>query len=142
MLRSEIDQARLDRARTLWEAGVLTLNAIAAETGLSPEAQRLVAQQHKWGGPRGGDSRQFDRSILLERLFFLLETQIKDMEALMKSANGAPETAALQRLVATMDKLLALERSQGGAKAPARQSAELAELRQRVMRRLKDLELK
>jgi hypothetical protein len=79
--------------------------------------------------------RRIDPNDLLGRMLNLLDVQIADLETVMK--NGATEVAMLSRLVATLDRVLALKaRSAMPDKKP---SMRIATLRAKIADRLAEL---
>jgi uncharacterized protein YjcR len=105
-----------------------------------------ITQKHKisastiqqWMRAECWEMRQphrIDPNDLVGRMLGLLDGQIADLEAVMQ--NGATEVAMLSKLVATLDRVLALkERS---AKAPRQPSMRVLTLRSKIADRLIEL---
>ena len=139
-----IDAAELQQreiARDHYERSDLTLAQIARTSGLSGGAIRELAENNRWSNEDREDP-QFDTRLLLTRLFEAMEGEIMRLEARMRDDEKTSEIATLGRLAQVMDKLLALDGSLPKRKGPTRESVEMIELRQRIVRRMKELEVK
>lgn len=128
-----------EAVRAAVEIGDMTRMAICRAFRISRGELARRIKANKWDAPER-DAAQ-DRSLLLDGLFWALERQIERLgEAAMTDA--LKEAAVLQRLAKTLDDLMRLEdRNFGSVPRSARQTREMAELRQKIARRIDELNL-
>ncbi len=126
--------------RAAYAADELTINAICEQFGITREALLLQARKSRWDDQKR--PRTHDDVKLIERLMWSVERLIARMGTMdLDNTDGSKEAAALGRLVATLDKMIALRERK--IKAPeAQPSREMVELRQRIGRRLEELGVK
>ena len=106
--------------------------------GISPEQLVDRIRTHKWSVPE--DRSAEDRALLVRKLMVGLETQLAGLEAGGMGQTG-DKVATLQKLTATLDKLLEIERQVAGNRPPRRQSREMQELRSKIAKRLDELKI-
>lgn len=120
-------------------AAVDTRLAICHRHRISLEQLGEHIRSHKWEVPE--DATEHDRLLLVRRLFVALERQLNRLMEAVLTGTG-DQMPALQRLTATLGKLLELERRVGGNRPERRQSREMQELRARIAKRLAELEVR
>lgn len=134
------DDVKWDVVRLEVKLGELTRNAICRKHGITPGrlAQRIRA--NKWDVDE--DATAHDFTLVLGQLFFALERQADHLTKVDMTGSGDREVATLQRLTATLDRLIGLDRQLNGRKPERRESKEMKELRARIAKRLDELEVK
>ena len=125
--------------RVAVEAGHRTRNAIAAQHGVTPAAILDRARHCKWEIET--DVRGKEHGLLFEKLYWALERQIDYLLVVELTGTGEHHAAALGKLLQTMDRLTALEAREKKTEKPAR-SREYVELRERIVRRLAELDVR
>lgn len=109
---------------------------ICERHGITLEQLTEHIRTHKWDVPE--DTSEADRLLLLRKLFVGLERQLARLrEAMM--AEPEDQVGSMQKLAATLTKLLELERRISGNKPERRQSRQMQELRARIAKRLEEL---
>lgn len=94
---------------------------------------------NKWDVAERDDAH--DRSLMLDGLFWALERQIEQMGT-AELTDATKEATVLQRLATTLDDLVRLgDKTAGTAPRNARQTKEMTELRQKIARRIDELNL-
>lgn len=121
------------------EAGHRTRNAIAARHGVTPGDILDRATRCKWEIET--DVRAKEHGLLFEKLYWALERQIDHLLVVELTGTGEHHAAALARLLQTMDRLTALQAREKKAEKPAR-SREYVELRERIVKRLAELDIR
>lgn len=125
--------------RAAVEAGDRTRIAICKQHGISRGELARRIKANKWDVPERDDT--LDRSLLLDGLFWALERQI-DLMGTTQLTDATKEAAVLQRLAGTLDDLVRLgDKNAGSAPRSARQTKEMTELRERIARRIDELNL-
>ena len=133
-----LPEAAWTPVRAEYEADLTTLNALCRRHRISREALLGRATRNRWDGQR----RTNDDLKLLDRLMWAMERLIDRMGQIeLHDSDGSKEAAALGRLATTLDRMIEL-RERKIAKPQAQPSAEMAELRKRIDRRLKELGVK
>lgn len=117
--------------------GERTRNAICAQYGITTKRLADRIRANKWDVPE--DVTAHDHSLVLNQLFFVLERQVQHLTKVDMTGPGDREVATLQRLTATLDRLIALDRQVTGRQSERRESKEMQELRGRIARRLDEL---
>jgi hypothetical protein len=128
-----------EAVRVAVEAGEMTRVAICRtfRIGRGELARRIKA--NKWDAAERDDA--LDRSLLLDGLFWALERQIEQLGK-AELVDATKEAAVLQRLANSMDELVRLsDKNAGSAPRTARQTKEMMELRQKIARRIDELNL-
>lgn len=135
-LSTSRDAVDLVQLKQDYEAGELPLSNIYVEYGIGSRALQSFVVSQGWRKRR---PRAVDRSGVIARLFHLLERKIAYLEKDMDEKNAA-EAAELSRMVASLDKLIAIEDAElhkrSRSKAP---SKAMVEIRARVAERLAQL---
>jgi hypothetical protein len=123
--------------REAYEGGDETVTEIATRFGVTKSAiaWRVKTQLWRMRNKRIGASG----AALLARLYRLLERQIFDMEK-EQSPMSEKEAAALGRVANTLDRLMQIERGAAPAKTPKRSSKDLEFLRNKIAKRLDELD--
>lgn len=119
--------------RARYIAGEVTLNDLAARYGVTVEAILERALRCKWeGGPRADE---LDRRILIRRLTWALEQRVT---ALIDSEREATDKDAvlLANLTRTLEKLIELDKQEGGSHEPEQESAEMRDIRLKLEKRI------
>lgn len=126
--------------RAAYAADEMTINAVCEKFGITREALEARARHNRWD--EIGRPRTHDDIKLIERLMWGLERLITRMGSIdLDNTDGSKEAAALGRLVATLDRMIALRERK--IKPPETQpSREMVELRKRIGRRLEELGVK
>ncbi len=119
--------------RSDYEAGLLTCNGIAHRYKLRRGQLDERARANKWVRP--GSAEGLDRQLLIARLMGLVERQIDMVESEMEKGNRA-ESKVLSDLVRDLDKLIALERAEGGKAGTIRNRGEASEMRRKLEERI------
>ena len=128
-----------EAVRAAVEAGEMTRFAICRKFRISRGELGRRIKANRWDVPERDDA--LDRSLLLDGLFWALERQIEHMGA-AELVDATKEAAVLQRLASTLDDLVRLgDKNAGSAPRSARQTKEMAELRQKIARRIDELNL-
>jgi hypothetical protein len=120
------------------EAAVETRLLICARHNITLETLAEHIRTHKWDVPE--DRTVEDRVLLVRKLLVGLELQMEGLKASAMSG-GEDKVPVLQKLTATLDKLLEIERSTNGNRPPRRQSREMQELRAKIAKRLDELKV-
>jgi uncharacterized protein YjcR len=141
MAVDDAERQRREIVRGQYERSDLTLAQIARKSGLPVDQIRQLAEQNRWSNEDREDPH-FDTRLLLTRLFEAMESEISRLEARMRDDDKTSEIATLGRLAHVMEKLLALDGTLAKRKGPTRESVEMIELRQRIIRRMNELEVK
>ncbi len=137
----EGDGVRWDAVRLEVKLGELTRNAICHKYGITPSRLAKRIRTNKWDVEE--DSTVHDFALVLGQLFFALERQAEHLTEVNMTGPGDREVSTLQRLTATLDRLIGLDRQlNGGRKPERRESKEMKELRARIAKRLDELEVK
>lgn len=118
----------------------LTRNAICRKYGIAPGRLAMRIRANKWDVDE--DSTTHDFTLVLGQLFFALERQAEHLTKVDMTGSGEREVATLQRLTATLDRLIGLDRQLNVRKPERRESKEIKELRARIAKRLDELEVK
>lgn len=79
-----------------------------------------------------------DRRDIIMRLFRLLDTQIRILETNMTKA-GEAEANVIGKLVASLDKLIALKKASDPAPRRSRAAREMSDIKQRLIERIDQL---
>jgi len=137
----EGDGVKWDAVRLEVKLGELTRNAICRKYGITPGRLAKRIRANKWDVDE--DATAHDFALVLGQLFFALERQADHLTKVEMTGSGDREVATLQRLTATVDRLIGLDRQlNGGRKPERRESKEIKELRARIAKRLDELEVK
>ncbi len=117
-----------------YEARLKPLSQLCDEYGISAWSLRMLVRGQRWRPRRPA---MVDRSSLIGRLFQLLERKMDHLEKDMDE-NNAAEAAELGRMVASLDKLIAIEEAEHGRRkaTPKPPSPGMLEIRAQVARRL------
>lgn len=135
------ERQRREIVRGHYERSDLTLAQIAKTSGVPVDQIRQLAEKNRWSNEDREDPH-FDTRLMLARLFEAMEGEITRLEARMREDDKTSEIATLGRLAHAMDKLLALDGMLAKRKGPTRESIEMIELRQRIVRRMQELDVK
>ncbi len=128
-----------EAVRVAVEAGEMTRVAICRKYRISRGELVRRIKANKWDVPERDDA--LDRSLRLDGLFWALERQIDNLGD-AELTDATKEAAVLQRLASTLDDLVRLsDKNAGSAPRSARQTKEMAELRQKIARRIDELNL-
>ncbi len=130
-------EADWDTIRLESESGEGTVVSICKRHSVSKSSLAFRAKRDLWRMR----NKQMGSSgpALLARLYRLLERQIFEMEK-TRDLMGDKEAATLGRVAATLEKLMEIERREGqGKPRPKRQSKDLEYLRNKVAKRLEEL---
>src|SRR5690606_25682132 len=100
-----LDEVDLVRLKEDYEAAEKPLTTLYAEYGISSKSLQAFVRAGRWPARR---PRVVDRGSLIGRLFYLLERKIAYLETDMDQKNAA-EAMELSRMVASLDKLIAIE---------------------------------
>lgn len=141
MVSDAAERRQREIARMHYERSDLTLAQIARESGLAVTTLRDLAGNNRWSNA-DRDDPLFDTRLLLGRLFEAMDGEITRLEARMRKDDKVSQIAALGRIANVMDKLLALDGSLSQRKRSGRESLEMIELRERIIRRMNELEVK
>lgn len=124
--------------RAAVEAGDQTRLAICKAFRISRGELARRIEANKWDAAERDDGQ--DRGLLLDGLRWVLERQI-DRVGEAELTDAVKEAAVLQRLASTLEDLVRLgDKGAGGQRTP-RQTKEMGELRQKIARRLDELDL-
>ena len=135
------DGVKWDAVRLEVRLGELTRNAICRKYGITPGRLAKRIRANKWDVEE--DSTVHDFGLVLGQLFFALERQAEHLTKVEMTGLVDREVATLQRLTATLDRLIGLDRQlSGGRKPERRESSQMKELRARIAKRLDELEVK
>jgi len=118
----------------------LTRNAICRKYGITPGRLAKRISANKWDVAE--DATAHDFALVLGQLFFALERQAEHLTKVDMTGSGDREVATLQRLTATLDRLIELDKHVNGRKPERRESREMKELRSRIGKRLDELEIR
>lgn len=129
-----------ERVRLEVKLGERTRNAICGEYGITTKRLADRIRINKWDVAQ--DVMGHDFSLVVNQLFFALERQALHLTKVEMTGSGDREVATLQRLTATLDRLIALDRQVTGRKPERRESKEMQELRTRIAKRLDELDVK
>jgi hypothetical protein len=129
-----------DVVRLEVKLGELTRNAICRKHGITPGRLAKRIRENKWDVEQ--DATAHDFGLVLHQLFFALERQADHLTRVDMTGPGDREVATLQRLTATLDRLIGLDRQLNGHKPERRESSQMKELRARIAKRLDELEVK
>ncbi len=123
-----------------YRKGKLTIARICKKHGISRSA--LAKAKNRYGWPGRYTRPLVQRDQLIERLFGVLEKQIKSMEIRdMNAANPDKEVALLGTLSRTLEKLVELDVKQGATSPkPKRPRSEMMALREKISARISQLE--
>jgi hypothetical protein len=128
-----------EAVRMTVEAGEMTRVGICRKFRISRAELARRIKANKWDVPERDDA--LDRSLLLDGLFWALERQI-EQAGKAELTDAGKEAAVLQRLAGTLDDLIRLgDKNAGSAPRSARQTKEMVELRQKIARRIDELNL-
>lgn len=128
-----------EAVRVAVEAGEMTRVSICRTFRISRGELARRIKANKWDVPERDDA--LDRSLLLDGLFWALERQIEQLGK-AELVDATKEAAVLQRLANSMDELVRLsDKNAGSAPRTARQTKEMTELRQKIARRIDELNL-
>lgn len=100
-------------------------------------SDELSEARRRFGWRRKRSVRQAGRTMIIKRLFRLLDRQIEQMERDMKDT-GEKEAAVLGRLVGTLGKLIEIDGAAGKI-AKQRTTKEMVEIRNKLIRRIEEL---
>jgi len=129
-----------ERVRLEVKLGERTRNAICGEFGITMKRLAERIRINKWDVPE--DVTGPDFALVVTQLFFALERQVRHLTKVEMTGSGEREVATLQRLTATLDRLIALDRQVTGRKPERRESKDMKELRTRIAKRLDELEVR
>lgn len=121
--------------RRVYEAGGERVVDICARFGVSKSSMRQAAIAFEW---RLRHPRVIDRTDVIERLFRLLDRQVRDLENDMAKA-GPNETAVLGRLVNSLDKLIAIRDAHSAKRHPTRTTREISDIKAKLIARIEQL---
>ncbi|MBD8065344.1 hypothetical protein IC608_07645 [Devosia sp. PTR5] len=121
-----------DRVREDYEAGLVTINAVARSYGLS---RGEIEQRARAGGWVRPATLALDRRILIHKLMALLERQIDVLEQAMNGPDRI-ESKMLSDLVRDLDRLITIEKAETGSTNPYEQSGEMSDLRRKLEARI------
>lgn len=119
--------------RAQYVAGDATLNALAARHGVTVEAILARALRCKWDGGQRAD--EFDRRILIRRLAWALEQRVTSLVDDQREATDK-DAALLANLTRTLEKLIELDKQEGGSHEPEQESAEMRDIRLKLEKRI------
>lgn len=124
----------LERLKQDYEGRGKSLAQLCDEYGISAWSLRMLVREQRWRPRRPAT---VDRASLIGRLFYLLERKIDYLERDMDETNAA-ESAELGRMVASLDKLIAIEQAEAGRRGAKvrKPSKGMLEIRAQVARRL------
>ncbi len=137
------DELIVGRDRAFW-------GTVRTEYEETDEPVQLICERHEISlyalkratdmlGWRKRRPARFDRRDITMRMFRLLDTQIRILEAKMTKA-GEAEVNVLGKLVATLDKLMAIRRADEPAPPRSAKSArEMSDIKQRLVERIEQL---
>lgn len=119
------------------ERGDRTYAAICRQHHISRgELQRRI-RENRWAAPETDELAS--RRILVDGLYWGLERLIDKMGEADLGLDADREAAVLHRLAATLEKLIAIDKQSTGRKPNARESREMAELKNKIAERLDEL---
>ncbi len=95
------------------------------------------AHRERAGWPKRNKAA-VNRERLAGRILWLVNHQIKAMEKLVNDG-GQADVAVLTRLVGALGRLLRFEAGSGKGTKPERETAELKDIRDRLVRRIEEL---
>ncbi len=118
----------------------LTISRICEIHGISRSA--LAKAKNRYGWPGRYSRPVVQRDQLIERLFGVLEKQIKNMETRdMDASNADKEVALLGTLSRTLEKLVELDvKHSATSPKPKRPRSEMMALREKISARISQLE--
>lgn len=119
-------------------AGERPIKDIAAHHGISPSRIHRRCKQEGWP-LRSPGSAVAGRAELIRRMFRVLERQLNLLDIEMEEA-GNSEVQLLGTMVKTLDKLIELDRGERKTEASTRSRAEMDAIKQRVARRIAELD--
>jgi hypothetical protein len=133
----ETPVAGWDAVRADYHAGALTHYGLSRKHGVSLGALHRRIRENKWNdGSRAADA---DRRLIVAKLFGVVELQAEQIGRLTMTGTGDKEVSALNKLAATLEKLIALEGAGQTAAAKPPASKDLIEMRARIARRLEEI---
>lgn len=111
--------------------GTTPLAAMSARYGVSRVRISQIAREQGWRLRR---PRRVDKHDLTQRLLFMLDRQIMQLETTMTDPHD--QSAVLGKLAATLDRLIALDKATARTPGRRAESKVMRELRQKVAERL------
>ena len=135
---TDADKAAIDVAqlKTDYEDGPESIEELLDKYPISRRTLYNFVRRKGW---RRRAPRSVDRNDVVERLLRLTEEEILKLETAMDEGNETDETAALGKLSATLDRLIAVKQATS-RKRPSRKSSKLMdEIRHKVAQRLASL---
>lgn len=108
---------------------------LCARLGISRSSLRQAAIAFEWRLRR---PRVIDRTDVIERLFRLLDRQVRNLETDMSKA-GPNEAAVLGRLVNSLDKLITIRDANTAKRHPTRSAREMSDIKARLIARIEQL---
>lgn len=113
----------------------ISLRAIQRKHGLTEAALRWGIRTRDW--PHRS-LRPVGRTRIITRMFRMLERQITQLEKNMTST-GDKEVTVLGKLAGTLEKLIDIESKAGAGKPVRKQTREMLDIRNRLIKRIEQL---
>lgn len=123
--------------RTDYEADELTVEEIAERHRVP--LGTLYERRRVEGWPMRRGSSASERSVIISRLFRILDRQAQLLENEMKPSqakSGEKEARVLSNLARTLDKLIAIDTSERKGRGPTRSGRDMAALRRELADRI------
>lgn len=123
--------------RAEYEGSADSIAAIARRHGVTPAAVSWRVTRDLW--TKRYHSGRAERSTLVDRMFRVLDRQIMQLEKQMTDM-GDKEAALLGTMARTLEKLMELDAGAGGTKAKRSQSKDIKDLREKLAKRIDQLQ--
>lgn len=134
MKRTDVDWMAV---RTDYEDLTLPITDLLAKHAISEST--LYDRIRKQGWPNRQPAKPVTRTALIERLYRLLEGQIRQLETELRGA-GDKQVALLGALTRNLEKLTEMERKERGEKARTpKRKADISALRAKLARRIDEI---
>jgi len=135
-VEDELPDAKTEAVRIDYEDDSIAVDDVCQKHGVG--LTRLYAMRDRWNWKGRRKARAANRTVLIGRMFGLLDSQITLLEENMKST-GDKEVAVLGNLARTLEKLIDIQDAEKPKRSTKAHSRDMQDIRRQLEKRIDDL---